>query len=187
MDEKTQQILEIVFLCVASTFTLIASSTFILYIIIKTILHDCKLQEKLFPSKKHYYVREPFFNMHTRFQLALHISIILANLSDLYIVIYRPREGEDMHWMCQLQAIQMQFSNWLVFMYSTAIAFWIMIYIVFAHKWRFVERKIRRIFEVISHIICWGVALLFTSIPFIGHTYGKVKKIVSKYLNISVG
>lgn len=174
MNEKTELLLEIIFLCVASTFTLIASLTFIIYVIVKTLLQDCRLQEKLFPSKTYRYTKEPFFNMHTRFQLSLQFSILFTVICDLYIVFYRPNEGDDFFWMCQLQAIQMQLCNWLVFMYSAAIAFWIMIFICFVQKWRVVEARTQRVYEIITHVICWAVALLFTGLPFINHTYGKV-------------
>lgn len=99
--------------------------------------------------------------MSLRLLTFLQLSALIVGIGDLYT-----QTEKKVGALCYIQALQIQFFDWCIFMWSLMIAIAVFLVIVLEYRGK------RYKFEIISHIVVLFFAILFTGLPFIGMTYG---------------
>lgn len=135
------------------------------------MLRDCKC----FPSLN--ISRKPFFTLHVRLKLALQLSICGSSMSYFISLFYIPSDYGNTFWVCQIQGLMAQLSPWLTFTYSIAIAFWLMIWVIFVNAVRNLTARKKFIMEIVTHGLVWTASILFSAIPFTTNSYGVVSSL----------
>jgi hypothetical protein len=129
----------------AAFLTTIASFAFIVYVFVES------------------FRKSIFRNMIIRFLTYLQFCCLFSAIGNLYILHTSSTLEDDL--LCYVQAIQTQFFDWAVFLWTLCIASFLLLTVVFAVP---TSKKI----ELVYHIIVWTLSFVFTCLPFIGSSYG---------------
>ncbi|KAL0485182.1 G-protein coupled receptor GCR1 [Acrasis kona] len=89
---------------------------------------------------------------------------MMSAIAELYSL--RTTLNNDVDFLCSLQAIQTQFFDWSVLLWTLCIATFLLMTVVFAVK-------VTVLIEFVFHLFVWSLSVLFTCLPLIGDSYGR--------------
>lgn len=115
-----------------------------------------------------------FLNLPTRFQIIYTLVIFIHTFHE-YTAFYWPDTNSAIvTFSCYAQAIIVQGFTILTGMYTLAIAVWMYLWIVEGKTCKLLEKPYIYVLEVLTHVVCWFVTILFTVLPFYNNSYGPV-------------